>query len=117
MPAPKLLGILFALASALALAAAPPPAAAQSGASSQEVATDATSGLVGVAAALGTLVYTPLKLTYAITGALISGMAWLWTVGDSGVAGPILRQSVGGDYVLLPSHVRFERPLRFVGPS
>ena len=67
------------------------------------------------AAALCTLVYSPIKLTYAAGGLLISGLAWLWTAGDTGVAGPIFTASLRGDYVVTPAHLEGRRPLEFVG--
>ena len=95
----------------LALTAAPLPAWAQDEAPEN----NAYSGLVGIGAALGTLVYAPLKLTYALTGTLISGMAWVWSAGDGDVAGPILNAAIRGDYVILPAHLEGRRPLEFVG--
>lgn len=75
----------------------------------------AYSGAVGIGAALGTLIYAPLKLTYALTGSLIGGMAWIWTGGDSEVATPIVHSAIKGDYVISPAHIEGERPIEFHG--
>ncbi len=77
----------------------------------------AYSGLVGVGAALGTLVYAPVKIAYAVTGTVISGFAWLWTAGDGDVTRTIFYSAVGGDYVILPSHVEGDRSLEFLGEA
>jgi hypothetical protein len=71
--------------------------------------------VVGVGAALCTLVYSPVKVVYATGGLVVSGLAWLWTLGDGDIAGSIFRSSVGGDYVVTPSHLEGERDLRFRG--
>ena len=99
-----------ALAIALLLAMAPPSARA-------EEEGPAYSALVGIGAAVCTLVYSPLKVVYATGGSVVSGLAWLWTLGDTSVAGPILRSSVKGDYVVTPRHLEGQRSLHFVGPQ
>ena len=102
---------LAAFSVGVALAMAPQAASAQdSGA-----AHTAHSGFFGIGAALCTLVYSPLKFTYAVTGTVLSGMAWLWTVGDTDVAGTILKSSIGGNYVVHPANLTGEEPLSFVG--
>ena len=73
------------------------------------------NGLVGMGSALGTLIYAPLKLTYAVTGSVIGGLAWVVTGGNNSVATSIMRNSLKGDYVISPSHVEGERRLRFRG--
>lgn len=74
------------------------------------------SGL-GAAAGLCSLVYAPAKLAYATGGAVVGGLAWLFSGGDSAVAGPVLNASLRGDYVVTPQNLRGERPLEFVGRS
>ena len=76
---------------------------------------NAYSGLVGVGAALGTLVYAPLKIGYALSGTLLSGMAWAWTAGDGDIATSIVRSAVRGDYVVRPAHVEGDEKLAFLG--
>jgi hypothetical protein len=83
----------------------------------QDDTSPAYSGLTGVGAALCTLVYAPLKVGYALGGTAISGLAWLWTVGDTDVSGPILRSAIRGDYVVTPAHLEGRRDLHFVGPQ
>ena len=64
---------------------------------------------------LATLIYAPLKLTHAITGSVIAGLAWVSTGGDNAVAKTIFNTAVGGDYIIAPDQVRGERKIRFQG--
>ena len=75
----------------------------------------AYEGVVGLGAALCSVVYGPLKLAYTAGGITVGGLAWLFTFGDSSLAGPILAKSVGGDYVIMPAHLEGKRELRFTG--
>ena len=74
------------------------------------------SAVTGIGSTLCTLVYTPLKLVYAAGGSLVSGLAWMWTLGDKDIAGPILYTSVRGDYVVTPGNLEGRDELHFVGP-
>ncbi len=86
-------------------------------ASAEEEESLAYEGSVGVGAAICTLVYSPLKVVYAVGGLLVSSLAWIWTMGDSSIAGPIYQAAVGGDYVVTPAHLDGQRDLRFSGRS
>ena len=77
----------------------------------------AYNAITGIGATVCTLVYTPLKVVYALTGTIISGFAWAWTLGDTDVAGPIFNSSVRGDYVVTPRHLEGRDRLEFVGPK
>ena len=83
-------------------------------AAAQEEAPSLTrEGSTGAGAAILNLIYAPLKLAYASTGLLISGLAWCWTWGDASVSGPIYRAAVGGDYVLTPNHINRDESVTF----
>ncbi len=86
------------------------PAAAQ-----DEEPSTAYDGLVGLGSALCTIVYSPLKVAYAATGLVVTSLAFLWTFGDTDVAGPLWRTTVGGDYVVTPAVLEGRRSLRFRG--
>ncbi len=101
----------LALLVACGLLLAASPAAAGSG----EDESLGYQGGLGVAAALTTLLYTPLKLTYAISGSLVGGLAWLFSAGDNEVAGPILSAALRGDYVVTPEHLTGRREIEFFG--
>ena len=106
--APRLAGIGLAFT---LLLLAPHPARAERG--------DESTGynaMIGIGSTLCTLVYTPLKVVYAAGGSLISGLAWMWTLGDTEVAGPIFFTSIRGDYVVTPSNLEGRDELHFVGP-
>ena len=72
-------------------------------------------GGLGAAAALSTLVYAPVKLVYATGGVLVSGFAWAFTAGDSGVAETVLTRSLRGNYVITPDHLTGAQELVFIG--
>jgi len=96
-----------ALVVALALLGAAPRASAEDSVG--------YSAVTGIGASLCTFVYSPLKLVYATGGTVVSGLAWIFTLGDTEVAGPILRGAVRGDYVVTPSHLEGSRSLHFDG--
>lgn len=101
----RLQRLLSVLALCVALAW-PAPARAES---------TAYNAFVGVGSALCTIVYSPLKVAYAASGLVVTGLAFLWSFGDTDVAGPLFRTTVGGDYVVTPSHLEGRRDLHFTG--
>jgi hypothetical protein len=70
---------------------------------------------IGTAAAIGSLLYAPVKIAYALGGTVVGGLAWCFSAGDKEVAVPIFNRAVRGDYVLTPDHVRGERKIEFIG--
>lgn len=72
-------------------------------------------GGIGAVAALSTLIYGPVKLTYAVLGLLIGGSAWGLSGGDQQVLEAVVTPAVRGDYVVTPQHIRMERGLEFYG--
>ncbi len=84
-------------------------------ASAEEEESLAYEGSVGIGAAIITLVYSPLKVVYATGGLVVSSLAWIWTMGDSSIAGPIYQAAVGGDYVVTPAHLDGQLDLHFNG--
>ena len=75
----------------------------------------AYSALIGIGATVSTLVYGPVKLAYALGGTVVSGLAFLFTLGDTEVARPIFKASTGGDFVVTPAHLEGRESLRFSG--
>jgi hypothetical protein len=69
----------------------------------------------GALAALCSLVYAPVKVVYALGGAIVGGFAWVFSAGDSDVANSVITPAVRGDYVVTPSHLRGEEELEFIG--
>jgi hypothetical protein len=72
-------------------------------------------GGLGAAAALLSLVYSPLKLLYAVSGIALGGGSFVWTWGDRDAAMAVVNTSVGGDYVVTPEHLGGSAELRFRG--
>jgi len=99
---------LIALTAAAAFAFTPISAKAESAA--------AEFG-IGAACAVSNLVYGPLKIVYATGGAIVSGLAWALSAGDTDVARPIWDTAMRGDYVIQPDHLRDRKPLEFLGRS
>ena len=77
----------------------------------------AKEGGIGVAAALTSLVYGPVKVVYATGGAMIAGFAWVFSGGDSEVAGTVLTRAVRGTYVITPDTITGQKEIEFVGRS
>ena len=75
----------------------------------------ATEGGLGLGAALASLVYGPIKLTYAMSGLALSSASWMWTWGDSGVSSEIYRAVLAGDYVITPDHLLGKKDIEFSG--
>jgi hypothetical protein len=98
-----------AMVCALAIALAPSVAAAEQ---PNGMANEAG---IGVVAALGTLVYGPVKIVYAALGLVFGGAAWGLSGGDNEVLNAVVTPSVRGDYVLTPEHIRMERSIEFFG--
>jgi hypothetical protein len=72
-------------------------------------------GGIGAVAALSTLLYGPVKLTYAALGLFVGGAAWGLSGGDQAVLEAVVNPAVRGDYVVTPEHIRLERSLEFYG--
>ncbi len=69
----------------------------------------------GAAAGLCTLIYSPLKMTYAALGLVIGGIAWGLSAGDASVLHALVTPSIRGDYVVTPDHILRRRTLEFFG--
>jgi hypothetical protein len=74
----------------------------------------ADAGL-GAGAAFSSLLYSPLKVTFALTGLVIGPFAYALTAGDADVMWKVIDTTVRGDYVVTPAHLRGEQPLEFFG--
>jgi len=90
----------------------PTVASAQEGEESQS----SEAGL-GVASGLLTIVYLPFKLAYAIGGGIVGGFAYILTGANEDVAKSVWEPSFYGTYVITPSHLKGNEPVRFFGVS
>lgn len=75
-------------------------------------ASDGEEVAKGAGSAFGTLVYTPVKASFCILGAVGSGFTYMV---DSKTAAKIARGSCGGSWVITPSAVAGKEPVHFVG--
>ncbi len=73
------------------------------------------SAAVGAAAGISSLIYAPLKITYAVLGLVVGGIAWGLSAGDNSVFYAVITPSVRGDYVVTPDHIRGDRGLAVLG--
>ncbi len=105
-------GWLAAVALGTAIGLVPSPANAEVGEDGA-----VSSFFFGISAGLLTLVYTPLKVLYATAAIPVSGLAYLWSVGDSAMAGRVMASGTQGTFVLTPEHLRGEASLYFVGAA
>lgn len=74
---------------------------------------DAGTGAATIAA---NVFYIPAKLTYATLGGITGGLAYLLTGTNKEIAERVWKPSMGGDYVVKPSHIRREETLYFSAP-
>ncbi len=70
---------------------------------------------LGTACVFINLLYMPAKLVYATLGGLTGGIAYLLTGLNYDVADRIWAPSLGGNYVVVPAHLRNEQTLYFSG--
>ena len=83
----------------------------------EEESSPSNEAALGVGSFFLTLVYTPLKMAYAIGGGIVGGFAWALTGGDLETAQDVWEPSVYGTYVITPDHLKGNEPVRFVGVS
>jgi len=83
----------------------------------EEESSPSNEAALGVGSFFLTLVYTPLKMAYAIGGGIVGGFAYALTGGDLETAQDVWEPSVYGTYVITPDHLKGNEPVRFVGVS
>jgi hypothetical protein len=70
---------------------------------------------IGAVSFVATIPYGCIKLAYAGLGAIIGGLTYLLTGANADAAGKIWDQTMRGTYVITPSHLSGEEPVRFFG--
>jgi len=70
----------------------------------------------GVGSVLASVIYSPLKITYAALGLITGGLGYVLSAGSPDVANSIIYPAVGGNYVITPNHLRGVEPVIFIGP-
>ncbi len=77
---------------------------------------ETSKGLIIGSGALS-LLYTPIKVTYAVLGGFFGGFAYILTGGNAETATVIWDSSLGGTYLIQPEHLRGNESILFMGPS
>jgi len=72
---------------------------------------------LGFGSGLLTIVYLPLKTTYALLGGIVGGFTYALTGGNMDTAQSVWEPSVYGTYVITPDHLKGNEPVRFYGSS
>ena len=72
---------------------------------------------LGIGSGLLTLVYLPFKIVYAVLGGVVGGFTYALTGGDLETAQTVWEPSFYGTYVITPSHLKGDEPVRFYGVS
>jgi len=97
-------------------ASEPPPAAAPEYTTNGSTKETARELGLGMGSVLASVVYSPLKVTYAGLGLLTGGIGYVVSGGRSDVAKSIINPAVRGNYVITPSHLEGKERVIFVGP-
>ncbi|UCE64656.1 MAG: hypothetical protein JSU59_05885 [Nitrospirota bacterium] len=71
--------------------------------------------VVGAVSFVATIPYGCIKLAYAGMGAIIGGLTYLLTGANAEAAGRVWDQTMRGTYVITPSHLAGDEPVRFFG--
>ncbi|MFQ5684546.1 MAG: hypothetical protein ACE5HC_14900 [Candidatus Binatia bacterium] len=69
----------------------------------------------GVGSVVASLLYSPLKVTYAGLGLLTGGLGFVLSAGRADVADNIIYPAVTGNYLITPRHLKGEQPVVFIG--
>jgi hypothetical protein len=83
----------------------------------EEESSQSNEAALGVGSFFLTLVYSPVKLAYAILGGVVGGFTYALTGGDLETAEGVWEPSVYGTYVITPDHLKGNEPVRFFGIS
>jgi hypothetical protein len=113
------LGSLLSILGFWALVVVPTQALAdtpadQPEARAEDQGTPAGAGMQAASFAL-TIPYGAAKCAFALTGAIVGGLTYVFTGLDTNAAKKVWHTSMYGTYVITPEHIRGEKPIRFLG--
>ena len=80
-----------------------------------EMSTSDSSIVLQVASGALSLLYAPIKVTYAMLGGFFGGFAYVLTAGNEPAAQSVWDASLKGDYWLTAQHLRGEEAIHFKG--
>ena len=83
----------------------------------EETSDDGSSVGLQIASGALSILYAPIKVTYAIFGGFFGGFAYILTAGNESVAQTVWDASLQGDYWVTAEHLRGEDPIQFKGKS
>ena len=83
----------------------------------EEESSPSNDAALGAGSFFLTLVYSPVKLAYAILGGVVGGFTYALTGGNLETAQDVWEPSVYGTYIITPDHLKGNEPVRFVGIS
>lgn len=62
-----------------------------------------------------TIIYTPLKLAFAVLGGVTGGLTYVFSGGDTDAAMSVWGTSMYGTYLITPDHLKGDKAVRFLG--
>jgi len=83
----------------------------------EEESSPSNEAALGVGSFFLSLVYSPVKMAYAILGGIVGGLTYGVTGGDLETAQAVWESSMYGTYIITPDHLKGNEPVRFVGVS
>ena len=83
----------------------------------EEESSPSNEAALGVGSFFLTLVYTPVKMAYAILGGIVGTFTYALTGGGMDTAQSVWEPSVYGTYVITPEHLKGNEPVRWFGKS
>ena len=75
----------------------------------------ASSAGMQAAAGFSTLLYLPLKAAFAVSGGIVGGLTYVFSMGNERAAKSVWDTSLYGTYIITPDHLQGNRPIRFLG--
>jgi len=99
----------------LVIAGAAAGGAAGGAASVKESERESHSAATYIGTVLVDVFYVPGKVIFAAGGAVVSGVAYVVTLGNAKTSRSIWNASVNGDYVVTPRMMEGKEPVNFIG--
>ena len=105
------------LASSYSEEISPAPEASMAETDESQLSNEEPSLGLQIASGALSVLYTPIKVVYAVFGGFFGGFAYILTGGNEETATSIWDPSLGGTYLLRPEHLRGDESILFMGES